>query len=98
MRRLYLRSRSVQWIVAAGLLFGGIGLVVKAVLFLRFPTALVALPLLLSTYQLSITPAFRLLGIYRYHSPMLKVTIRTSHIYRSEERRVGKEGSVRRRR
>jgi len=81
MRRLYLRSRSVQWIVGAGLFFGGIGLIIKAVLLLRFPAAVVAIPLLLSTYQLSITPAFRLLGIYRYHSPMLKVTIRTSRIY-----------------
>lgn len=81
MRRLYLRSRSVQWVVATGLFFGGISLIIKAVLVLRFPAALAAIPLLLSTYQLSITPLFRLLGIYRYHSPMLKVTIRTSHVY-----------------
>jgi hypothetical protein len=81
MKRLYLRSRSVQWIVAAGLFFGGIGLIVKTILFLGFPLSLAAVPLLLSTYQLSITPAFRLLGVYRYHSPMLKVTLRTSRVY-----------------
>jgi hypothetical protein len=81
MRRLYLRSRSVQWIVAACLFFGGLSLIVKAVLLLGFPKALLAIPLFLSTYQLSITPAFRLLGIYRYHSPMLKVTIRTQRFY-----------------
>ena len=81
MRRLYLRSRRVQWIVAAALFLGGIGLIVRVLLAVRFPWILATVPLLLSTYQLSITPAFRLLGIYRYHSPMLKVTIRTSRVY-----------------
>src|SRR5215468_8820743 len=81
MRRLYLRSRKVQWIVAAALFLGGIGLIVRVLLAVRFPWILATVPLLLSTYQLSITPAFRLLGIYRYHSPMLKATIRTSRVY-----------------
>jgi len=63
------------------LLTSGLALIYLSISRLGFPGVLSLSPILLSTYQFSITPLFRLLGIYRYHSPMLKATIRTSRVY-----------------
>src|SRR5262249_31586225 len=79
-RRMYLRSRTCQWIVAVVLLASG----VAAVAFLRFvqgPAMIALLPLVFSFVQTAFSPILRLLGVYRYHSPMLKVTIRSRRIY-----------------
>lgn len=81
MRRLYRRSRTVQWFVAICLLLAGIVTVGLTLSLARGAAWIVAFPLLLSSVQIAVAPALRLFGIYRYHSPMLKVTIRTRRIY-----------------
>jgi len=80
-RELYFRSRPIQALVA--LLFAVVGAtLVVAVTSVAHPVALViGLPLLLSIVQLCLTPAFRLFGLHRYHSTMLKATIRTPTYY-----------------
>jgi hypothetical protein len=45
------------------------------------PAAFVTWPVAVSLWQLSVTPFCRATGIYLYHSPMLKVTFRTSRTY-----------------
>ena len=81
MRGIYLRSRVCQHIVAIALLAVGPALIVLAVRTLAPPPLILILPLLNSVYQFSVAPAFRLVGLYRYHSPMLKSTIRTRTFY-----------------
>lgn len=43
--------------------------------------ALVTWPLAVSAWQLSVTPLFTRLGVYRYHSDFLKATVRTRRVY-----------------
>src|SRR5262252_926888 len=81
MRRLWRGSRSQRWIVAIAFLTGSAAAIVTIIGALGFPTSLALLPVLLSLYQLGIAPAARLAGLYRYHSPMLKATIRTHRFY-----------------
>lgn len=45
------------------------------------PGSLASWPVSVSVWQLSVTPFCRAAGIYRYHSPMLKATVRTSRTY-----------------
>lgn len=45
------------------------------------PGSLASWPLAVSLWQLSVTPFCRATGLYRYHSPMLKATLRTSRTY-----------------
>ncbi|HYN44290.1 MAG TPA: hypothetical protein VE129_21115 [Thermoanaerobaculia bacterium] len=45
------------------------------------PGSLALWPVAVSVWQLSVTPFCRATGIYRYHSPMLKATVRTSRTY-----------------
>jgi hypothetical protein len=45
------------------------------------PGSLASWPVAVSVWQLSVTPFCRATGIYRYHSPMLKATVRTSRNY-----------------
>jgi hypothetical protein len=45
------------------------------------PGSLASWPVAVSLWQLSVTPFCRATGIYRYHSPMLKATVRTSRTY-----------------
>jgi len=81
MRRLWRGSRSQQWVVAAAFLIAGFASIRAIVATLGFPGSLAVFPVLLSFYQLGIAPAARLIGLYRYHSPMLKATIRTRRLY-----------------
>lgn len=45
------------------------------------PGSLISWPFAITIWQLSVTPFCRATGIYRYHSPMLKATFRTSRTY-----------------
>ena len=45
------------------------------------PGSFASWPVAVSLWQLSVTPFCRATGIYRYHSPMLKATFRTTRTY-----------------
>jgi hypothetical protein len=81
MRNLYLRSRGAQWAVAVALIAAGAVAIRAALIGVRGPLSLVLAPLLFPLAQISVAPLFRLVGVYRYHSAMLKVTIRTTRVY-----------------
>ena len=81
MRNLYLRSRMAQWSVAVALILAGAVSIRAALPLVGGPFSFLLIPLLFSFAQISVAPLFRLVGLYRYHSAMLKVTIRTTRVY-----------------
>jgi len=63
--------------------FAAVGaMLLASVASVAHPLVLLAgLPLLVSIGQIAITPALRLFGLHRYHSTMLKATLRTPQYY-----------------
>lgn len=72
---------TIQWMAAAALLLTGGGGAILLLFRAELPLGLLAYPLALSILQFSVTPFLRLCGFYRYHSPMLKATLRSSRTY-----------------
>lgn len=81
MRSLYRRSAAFRWIIALILAAAVVFLLPRLLGFLGPVWSLVAFPLWMSALQFSLAPTMRVLGLYRYHSPMLKVTLRSSRRY-----------------
>ena len=52
-----------------------------ALLTAPMPVFLLAGPVAVSVFQFCLTPLLTLFGIFRYHSPMLKATVRTDRLY-----------------
>jgi hypothetical protein len=80
-KELYLSSRPIQALVAFVFAFAGAAILVSVTSVAHPMLLLIGLPILLSIAQISVTPALRLLGLHRYHSTMLKATLRTPQYY-----------------
>ena len=65
---------------SSALALAGIG-TAAAIVVAQRPFAVLFWPLAVSVFHFSTTPIFTRLGLFRYHSPMLKATIRTRSLY-----------------
>ncbi|MFI5180650.1 MAG: hypothetical protein ACHQPI_04605 [Thermoanaerobaculia bacterium] len=66
---------------SVGLAVGGIVVAAALLGAAAFPLPLFLWPLALTAFQLAVTPLLRETGLYRYHSALLKATVRTRTTY-----------------
>lgn len=82
MARPDLASPPAVLLVAAFLLAAlGTSVSIAALVGAGLPAALFLLPVAFSVFQAGATPLLRVSGLYRYHSRMLKATVRTRRTY-----------------
>jgi hypothetical protein len=71
----------MKMVLAAVLAAAGLVAALSLLHALPFPGPLFLFPIALSLFQFSVTPFLRAAGFYRYHSPMLKSTLRNGRTW-----------------